>query len=398
MPSSATTTSVLLVLLAIIGALGTWGLAMKNGQFSLIESALTASTPLLPSSNVPMKTHWSGIRAVDKQLTLLNMFFWPVVDGSNLAASLQALKFAGEFTGIWVLLEVEGFRVGNRLRLISFTTIINLLFQNIAIGIVLPLYCALHLLTSPTVYLNPRYSSSLRQTALLVHPTELRILPYSVFIGILTPTLFAALPSPAIVSHTTHQAALVLWQLFPLWAGLSQLLLSMRSTKDTTMAYQSSTERNGRVLKGLERVYGFAFAIVAVTHIAPLAISLIAAMKPDALPGKYAAYVDTLHPANAFLPSRFWGHVKMVDSIGEGSLEFLKWDELVSTTSVLVWACALNWQAAAEHNIQSLAVMVAKTLLLLVFAGPVGAAILLVAERDEAVLSAADEAEIKKQK
>ncbi|KAK5019669.1 hypothetical protein LTR16_000365 [Cryomyces antarcticus] len=345
MPSSATTTSVLLVLLAIIGALGTWGLAMKNGQFSLIESALTASTPLLPSSNVPMKTHWTGIRAADKHLTLLNMFFWPVVDGSNLAASLQALKFVGEFTGIWVLLEVEGFR-----------------------------------------------------TALLVHPTELRILPYSVFIGILTPTLFAALPSPAIVSHTTHQAALVLWQLFPLWAGLSQLLLSMRSTKDTTMAYQSSTERNGRVLKGLERVYGFAFAIVAVTHIAPLAISLIAAMKPDALPGKYAAYVDTLHPANAFLPSRFWGHVKMVDSIGEGSLEFLKWDELVSTTSVLVWACALNWQAAAEHNIQSLAVMVAKTLLLLVFAGPVGAAILLVAERDEAVLSAADEAEIKKQK
>ena len=74
---------------------------------------------ILPGTKIPLKTTYVGIEKVDYQLTVLDLFFWEMVDGSRPDASLFCYQFAGQvFTG-WGLLMVESLRRGNIGRVIS---------------------------------------------------------------------------------------------------------------------------------------------------------------------------------------------------------------------------------------------------------------------------------------
>lgn len=59
------------------------------------------------------------IRLVDHQLTVLNVFFYPLLSGSHPSASLQLYHFAGSCFAGYALLLLEGLRNGNRWTIIA---------------------------------------------------------------------------------------------------------------------------------------------------------------------------------------------------------------------------------------------------------------------------------------
>ena len=74
---------------------------------------------ILPGTNEPVKTKYIRISAIDYQLTVLDIFFWELVDGSHPAISLYGFYFATQVACGWGLLMIEGLRRGHRWRIIS---------------------------------------------------------------------------------------------------------------------------------------------------------------------------------------------------------------------------------------------------------------------------------------
>lgn len=105
-----------LLLLCAAGFYGTWYLLLNNGTMSSLEHGFPR---FLNGTREPLKTSYTGIGAIDEQLTVLDIFFWEIVNGSNPAASLFSFHFATQVASGWSLLMVEGLRHGHRWRVIS---------------------------------------------------------------------------------------------------------------------------------------------------------------------------------------------------------------------------------------------------------------------------------------
>ena len=110
---------ILIAFVWIYAAYGTWYLFFNNGAREHVHAVLSASPSLLPGTVEPVKTVYTGIKAVDDQITLLAVVFWEAVDGSMPDLSLFCFSFGGQFAGTYILMLVESARQGNRGRLIS---------------------------------------------------------------------------------------------------------------------------------------------------------------------------------------------------------------------------------------------------------------------------------------
>lgn len=104
--------------LSVLGAWATIGLAYQNGTIELLRSE--ASTFWLSAAGQGQtKSAWTGNNSVDSLLDSIVCFFWPMLDGSRPATTMQALHLLGQSMTIWLLLYVEALRVGNHWRLVS---------------------------------------------------------------------------------------------------------------------------------------------------------------------------------------------------------------------------------------------------------------------------------------
>ena len=119
MSSSIRAVQFVLILLFAAAYYGTWYLIMNNGATDVLGRIMAEKIPLLPGTEAALKQAYTGVGFVDKQLTILTLFFWEIVDGSLPGASLQGFQFAGQMGAAWGLFMVEGIREGNRWRLIS---------------------------------------------------------------------------------------------------------------------------------------------------------------------------------------------------------------------------------------------------------------------------------------
>lgn len=108
-----------LLLLCAAGYYGTWHLVLNNGTTKYMSHIRDVGPRTLPGTNAPLKTVYIGVPAIDYQLTVLTLFFWEIVDGSNPAASLFCFHFATQVACGWGLLMVEGLRRGHRWRILS---------------------------------------------------------------------------------------------------------------------------------------------------------------------------------------------------------------------------------------------------------------------------------------
>lgn len=106
--------------LSVLGAWATIGLAYQNGTIELLKSeASTFWVNTIEQGNTQTHDAWTGHSAVDSLLDSIVCFFWPMLDGSRPATTLQALHLLGQSMTIWMLLYVEALRVGNHWRLVS---------------------------------------------------------------------------------------------------------------------------------------------------------------------------------------------------------------------------------------------------------------------------------------
>ena len=101
---------VTLVLLSAAGFYLIWYLVLNNGTSEHMAHIRDVGPRLLPGSEAPLKTSYTGIAALDYQLTVLTLFFWEAVDGSMPNASLQLFHFGGQCVAAVGLLLVEGQR------------------------------------------------------------------------------------------------------------------------------------------------------------------------------------------------------------------------------------------------------------------------------------------------
>ena len=247
----------------------------------------------------------------------------------------------------------------------------------------LPVWCFLYLITSPIV--SGRLPSAAQQSGVLVHPTELQVLPWSVLIGCGIPTLMCLIanPAPNAPLWTNQQFWILIRQVHPFLTAIAQLTLSMLSSSKVN--YKTIKERNRDVSKGLRRVYAIATYVAVITHCATWTLLIADRALPGIFTEKYQA---SFTPSKLFAPEVFWTEAKpMTQSIAEGLLMFLQWDELASMTTIFVWAFALNRDALYSHlNGSRFQDAVWQMLTMTLVGGPAAAAVSAIKERDEVTL------------
>ena len=108
-----------LLLLCVAGYYSTWHILLNNGTTKFMSQIRDVGPRVLPGTTEPLKTVYVGIQAIDYQLTILTLFFWELVNGSNPTASLFCFHFATQVACGWGLLMIEGLRRGHRWRVIS---------------------------------------------------------------------------------------------------------------------------------------------------------------------------------------------------------------------------------------------------------------------------------------
>ncbi|KAF7948683.1 hypothetical protein EAE96_007877 [Botrytis aclada] len=401
-----------LPILSLVGFFGTLVIGGRNGTFEHITSLVRQKSPaaVFPNAKYLLLKDYTGIRGLDRQLTVLVTFFAPVVDSKNTALWLNSFYGLGQFGAAWTLLVMESLRSGNKGRVVSFIGTVGLIFQNITYAVTVPLYLFIHLLTSPVAKAFPGTHSN---SVLLISSLDLKILPLSITLAYIVPSILMGLDAPSQVSGQIHQKFIALWQPFPLWTviiqwtlrSFFQLIGSKLSSKDSK---QPPAPQGGTYLSSAKHVYRFTLTLCVLTHLPILLIALVpASVITDILP-KLAPYAS-LSFFDIYVPYFPFPLSHRVSDLANGAHTFLQWDLAVGSTALLLWAILLYRNATTEKTIvdpdtslpsYQIRVMLAgegngvgalrRKLLVKIgiwtlIAGPIGAAAVIIWERDEIV-------------
>lgn len=379
----------LLCSLAITGFLGTLKYSASNGLFDMLNGLIASTKPTLPGTDIAIRSHWTGIKQVDDLCRTMIAFFSITISGQSPTLSLQSVHFYGQGLATWLLMLVESSRVGNSWKFISFITIFGLLLENVAMAVVLPVWCLMHLISSPSV--SQSISPAVRQRSLLVHPTGLKVLPWSLAIGCGIPTFMMMYCQPNADGpfYASSQFWILVRQIHPILTTIAHLFLSILVSVDT--GFSSPTDRNRNVTKALRKVFSVAKYMAIVTHCSTLTLAVSTKVLPMLFNDDYRVFLD---PIAVWGPQMFWADdAPTAKTIAAGALLFLQWDELVTCVSVLTWTFALNRDALASHPHGSgfLSTMW-RVACMTAIGGPAAAAVSLVEERDEMVLESSENA------
>ncbi|KAK7705066.1 hypothetical protein SLS57_010263 [Botryosphaeria dothidea] len=341
-------TTILLPALAAAGVVTTMVFSVNNGMFPKITEIIEdPNATTFPGTDVPFSREWTGVAALDKQLTVLLIFFYQLLDGKYPSATLQVLIPAPS------------------------TTLFGLVYQNISVAITIPVWALVHLLTLP-----PTNSTALR-ARLSVAPDAARLLPWAMFLGYMLPSFAMVAPSPY------QQALIALWQPFPLWATLIATLV-LRPLFSSSSPSPTSPPSPQQSYAATSSAHLFALLLAAIPHAAALSLSLGALALPQLFAPATAA---SLHPARVFLPKLSTTPGDAVP-LAEGVLRFMQWDEAVSTAATVVWAATVylrDTRISGGSGRFGIVGVVVRVVGWTVVGGPAAAAVALVWARDEVV-------------
>lgn len=261
---------------------------------------------------------------------------------------------------------------------ITSPSIFGILVQTLSYGLTSPLYFTLHLWTSST--------ATRPDTRTISVPRAVSdALPFVFVAAYILPTVAMCLPAPSVVSFDAKQAFLAAWQPSPVYISFLAMVADLLFSRSGYLARgDDENDEQASSLRALRCVYAFAFACAAIPHVAAWTISLTAVLFPVLFNPDYVA---ALHPRWVFLNALPWSDLR-VSSVGEGALRFLQWDNVIGSMGVLLWAVAVH--ATAHHEVgvrMSWVGLGVKIGLLALAAGPAGAAVELMWERDEMVFS-----------
>lgn len=260
----------------------------------------------------------------------------------------------------------------------------GLFVQNLSYAICTPLYLFIHLLTSPTT--KPS-ASTLASSVLFVSTYDMAILPVSVTLGYLIPSLLTVFPTFSAVASPGHQYLVAFWQAFPLWTLLVQwalkllciLIIGKDSTSTTEKMPYSVASRT--YLKYASRVYTFSLAFCVATCLPAVVLSLLPPdIVPDTMPG--IAYLARTSFTSTFIPPLPLG--QPIRNMAEGVHIFLLWDMYIGSVAGLLWAIALYQNVSTrKESAASRSSLILKTMIWTILGGPVAAWTILVWERDK---------------
>jgi hypothetical protein len=258
--------------------------------------------------------------------------------------------------------------------------------QNFTLACFGPIFFALHLSTSPTAR-SKNMNKEQRASTLAIASRHLRVLPFSVVLGYIIPSIVLGLPSPGVASYAGQQATIAVWTPFPAWVGLGQSVLTwadhrLFTSPPSTPTSASNVQSNH--LKAIRPVYMFALIGSSLIHISTIAISLSTVLFPALFEAKY---LSEFAPANLLFPRNGY-----VDAIGAGVLNFMQWDQWIGYTAVLIWALALL-KGDEQVALKTLLLWGAETVVASILAGPGGAAVWMTWKRDEMALGGGDSAD-----
>ena len=247
-----------IALLAALSALGFYHTLYKinhNGTAHKIDATIKAGK--LPGSNQPLLTQYTHIPYLDGFLTTLVTFFYPLVDWSHPAGSLQLYHFMGQIAAAWGLLTIESLRKGHSWRFVSYITLWGLAIQAVMFAVVGPILLITHLLTSPTIS-NPKI-----RDLELEKEDILSIFP-AIFIGFVIPTVLMAMPVSFCCGYDTKQILICIWQFFPVWVLLAR---SGISSIVKLLQPRTSTSRAVNSFKYLRGLYAILLAVSVWNHL-----------------------------------------------------------------------------------------------------------------------------------
>ncbi|KAL4960976.1 uncharacterized protein BDV14DRAFT_204256 [Aspergillus stella-maris] len=332
----------------------------------------------------------TGIASLDETLNGMYLFYGPALDGSCPGLSVMLAHTLGVFTLSLVVWSLESLRKGNRTSSASFLyspTLWGEIGLMVTYAIAMPCYLTAHLFISAT-------ASKPTADNLSIPIHQLKALIISILLGFMMPCILVTLPERITWWLITRQSAIALWQLYPIWTTavhcLANLFIpnapSSNHNQDRKQLTESRTDWQ-RTRSAFRAIYGLAFAVAAISHIATWTISLTTAMALDnALDSQTAA---ALHPAMIFLNTAPWSSAQAA-SVGEGALWVLQWDETISAGAIWLWSLELYRTAHAMHGRTiDWAYLVLKTIAFAMVGGFSGAAVELLWEREEMVLEAA---------
>jgi hypothetical protein len=201
---------------------------------------------------------------------------------------------------------------------------VGFILQNITYTITVPLWLMLHLLTSPV---SSPFTGTHSNSAILVSSLDLKILPISVALGYIIPSILMALPSPDSVSPSMHQKYMALWQAFPIWT----VVIHQSLKKVCQMiAINSATEESDKpplslgtaYLSNVKYVYRLVIGWCIVTHLPVALVTLLPSSAfQDSVPTLARLAKNTF--ADVFVPyTPFLSY--QVSSLAEGVITFLQ--------------------------------------------------------------------------
>ena len=185
------------------------------------------------------------------------------------------------------------------------------------------------------------------------------------------------LPSPSVLSLEQKQTWLTIWNVFPVSVTLIYHILSILAGAIFAHPRYNAMKRT---LSSTKSIYAFAFSLATFTHIVSCSISLSSLLFPALFsPG----IAEELNPTRVFLPVMSREHTEWPLGIHR----LLQWDNFVGSTSILAWAAVLLSNAYQIRGTKSKVPLVLKVFGLSITSGYIGAAAILLWERDEVLLS-----------
>jgi hypothetical protein len=195
-----------------------------------------------------------------------------------------------------------------------------------------------------------------------------RVLPLSIITGYFLPLIAMAIPSSgsrALVSPELQQIAVVAWNVFPLFLTLSQYIFQVLQISGFSADRNQSTSNGKAALSALRVTYAFAFLTALATHIATLTIIFSTILFPSLFS---PSAIGSLHPTAIF---RIPLSHSTVPSLGDGAIQFLQWDLLVGSATILI-STVISYHHTQKLNGKhgDLVNMTLKTLIAAVIVGP----------------------------
>lgn len=245
--------------------------------------------------------------------------------------------------------------------------------QGIGFGIAMPIFAIIHL--------NFTSSRRLADTVRVRDAAKLHTALPAVIFGYFLPSIILAYP---FADANANQWANVLWQPFPIYVVACQTLFA-EMLKRTSIGQDAFVSETKRSKDGLAAVYRFAWNIAALTHL----VTLVVIFSDSILPGVFPAGVGkALTLSRVFVPVAPPHSGQSMASQAAAMHDFFRYDLYFGSVAALVWAVYLLSQVRPVlSSLGEVKKLARGVLISLLFAGPGGAVVALMAQRDEIVLN-----------